>query len=495
MKFRLLPVLVLCAVLTVPAAGQDGGSTQVITLTPGATVSSAVDISADGSAFTTFSFEVPDDAFGVKIRITGAEADLDLFLKQGEEIRSYEYVDANSSSEDFNETLFITRLSDPPLENGRYYVDVVFQRVTAPFDNWKRLREVPFDITMELVRGEAERRIRPGRNYKGTLDPENGMASIYEVELDEPVSSCRLDIFDTTADIDLLVGYGSPVMTRENAGYVRESLLGNESIVVREDDGLTLEPGTYYITVFDQVSKEHAEHFTLRFSMDSEVPDEITAVPPFPRTDDELKNALYSTVEVIGKAGKGSGCIVSSDGLVLTNWHVVRDFAGDPSEPVYIAVNFSLYEPPRELFRAEVVDYDADRDFALLRIESGLYGQSLPYNYRFPYFELGDPEELSIGQPLSFLGYPGIGGTGSRASVSLTRGIVSGFERSEDRSLIKTDAVIHGGNSGGAAINAYYELLGLPTVVVGREGNTLSFINPVSDIPAEWKRRYDLSVD
>jgi S1-C subfamily serine protease len=243
------------------------------------------------------------------------------------------------------------------------------------------------------------------------------------------------------------------------------------------------------------VSKEHAEHFTLRFSMDSEVPDEITAVPPFPRTDDELKNALYSTVEVIGKAGKGSGCIVSSDGLVLTNWHVVRDFAGDPSEPVYIAVNFSLYEPPRELFRAEVVDYDADRDFALLRIESGLYGQSLPYNYRFPYFELGDPEELSIGQPLSFLGYPGIGGTGSRASVSLTRGIVSGFERSEDRSLIKTDAVIHGGNSGGAAINAYYELLGLPTVVVGREGNTLSFINPVSDIPAEWKRRYDLSVD
>jgi S1-C subfamily serine protease len=488
-------VLLLGAGASIAAYGQDSGDARIATLRPGEPISSSVNISREGSAFTTFSFTVPEDVFGVKIALSGAEADLDLFLKQGKEIRSYEYVDANSTSEDYNETLFITRLSNPPLESGRYFVDVVYQRVTAPFENWKRMREVPFDIHLSFIEGDARRTIRPGRSYRGTLKPEKGMAAIYAVEFDQPVEACRIDVFDTTADIDLLVGYGSPILNRDEADYVRESLLGNESIVVRRDDGLKLEAGTYYITVFDQVAKENPEDFSLQVSMGEEPPGEITAIPPFPRTADELKNALYSTVEVIGKAGKGSGCLVSSDGLVLTNWHVVRSFSGEPSRPIYVAVNFSLDSPPRELFRAKVLEVDRSLDFALLQINSGLYGQDLPYNYRFPHFSLGDPEELSIGQPLSFLGFPGIGGTGSRASVSHTRGIVSGFERSQERRLIKTDAVIHSGNSGGAAINAYYELLGLPTVVVGREGSTLSFINPVSDIPEEWKQRYDLTVD
>jgi S1-C subfamily serine protease len=476
----------------VPAAAQNGAPAQITPLQADSPRSAVVDISEEGGAFTTFSFEVPDDAFGVKVSLSGAEADLDLFLKHGEEIRSYEYVDASSTSEDYNESLFITRLSDPPLRDGRYYVDVVYQRVSAPFEEWRRLREIPFEISLEFVEGGAERSIELNRSYRGSLDPEKGMAATYAVEFDEAISACRVDVFETTADVDLLVSYRTPAENRQDADYIKESLLGNESIVVKEDDGLELQPGTYYITVFDQVSKEHTEDFSLRVSTGEEPPEELTSIPPFPRTDDELKNALYATVEVIGRAGKGSGCLVSSDGLVLTNWHVVRNFAGNASDPIYVAVNFSLYEPPRELFRAELLEYDRERDFALLRIDSGLYGQQVPYNYRFPFFRLGDPEQLNIGQPLSFLGYPGIGGTGSRASVSLTRGIVSGFERSGERFLIKTDAVIHGGNSGGAAINAYYELLGIPTVMVGREGNTLSFINPVSDIPEEWKRRYDL---
>jgi len=497
--FRLLPVLLLWVGVwgVSPLAAQQGnGAGQIKTIEPGEEVSSIVDISKEGSSFTTFRFTVPENAFGVKVELRGAKGDLDLFLKRGEEIRDYDYVDATSTSEDYNESLFITRLSDPPLESGKYYVDVVYQRVTTPFKGWKRLRELPFTISVQVIEGTAEAAaIEPGENYRGTLKPERGMASIYKIEFDEPISACRVDVFDTVADVDLLVGYGEPAMNRESAYYVRESLLGNESIVVEEDDGLELQPGSYYITVFDQVAKEHSEDFTLRVTLEEEPPQEITGIPPFPRTGDELKNALYSTVEVIGEAGKGSGCLVSSDGLVLTNWHVVRNFAGEPSDPVYIAANFDLKEPPRELFRAEVLEYDVQRDFALLKIDSGRYGQSLPYNYRFPFLEFGSPQELRIGQPLSFLGYPGVGGTGSRASVSITRGIVSGFQHTDERFLIKTDAVIHGGNSGGAAIDAYYELLGLPTVVVGRKGTALGFVNSVSNLPSEWRRKYNLSGD
>ncbi len=456
---------------------------------PGRSVSSSVDVSSSGSGFKTFRFSVPGDAFAVRLSISDAPADLDLFVQHGREIQSYEYVDSVSASEDYNETLFLSRLSDPPLQDGTYYVDVVYQRASVPFHNWKRLKEVPFKLSLELISGAEQREIEADTTYRGELTPEQGMAQIYAVTLPEGLEQCRVDIFDTTADIDLLLGYEKPVLTRSNADYVQESLLGRESIVIDgSEDEPELPGGLYYITVFDQVSKEHPESYSIRVSLGSSPPAELTELSPLPRTDDELTHALYSTVEIIGEAGKGSGCLVSRDGLILTNWHVVRGFTGEPSKPIYVAVNYSPQKPPREMFRAEVLRYDEESDFALLEIVSGLYGQPLPRSYRFPYFRLGDPEELIIGQPISFLGYPGIGGTGSRASISLTRGIVSGFERSGGRYLIKTDAVIHNGNSGGAAVNAYWELLGIPTVVIGRESVSIGFVNPVSELPASWKR-------
>lgn len=452
-------------------------------------VESTVDISSTGNGFRTFTCKIPEDTFAVRFNISDAPADLDIYVKHGSEIQSYEYADTMSGSEDYNETLFISRLSDPPLKDGVYYIDVVYQRASAPFRKWERLKKVPFSLSVDFISSSPQRTISTDATYEGKLSPKDGMAEILAVEIPEDLERYRVDLFDTSADLDILVGYGSPVLSRSNADYVQESLLGRESIVI---DGSEDEPevpaGTYYITVFDQVAKEHAEHYSLRISEGVDPPDSLTKIPPFPRTDDELMSSLYATVEIIGEAGTGSGCIVGKDGLVLTNWHVVRGFSGKPSDPVYVAVNLSPDKPPREMFRAEVVEYDEKSDFALLEIVSGLYGQDLPYDYRFPYFSLGKPKSLEIGQPLSFFGYPGIGGTGSRASISLTRGIVSGFERSNGRFLIKTDAVIHSGNSGGAAVNAYYELLGLPTVVVGRERVSIGFVNPVSEIPETWRR-------
>jgi S1-C subfamily serine protease len=485
----LISAMLITVFSAAPALRAADTETDYPVIRQGHRVSSSVDVSNNGSGFRTFTFHVPNDTFAVRLSISNAPADLDLFLQHGREIQSYEYVDSMSASEDYNETLFVSRLSDPPLQDGRYYVDVVYQRATVPFHDWERLKEVPFELSLELISVSDHRSIEPDTTYRGSLSPEDGMAEIFAVELPPGLERCRVDVFDTIADLDLLVGYERPVLTRSNADYVKESLLGRESVVI---DGSKEEPelpgGTYYITVFDQVSKEHRESYSLRVSLGSRPPAQLRRIPSLPRTDDELEQALYSTVEIIGEAGKGSGCLVSEDGLILTNWHVVRGFNGEPSEPIYVAVNYSPQKPPTEMFRAEVVEHEEDSDFALLQIVSGLYGQRIPRNFRFPYFSLGDPDSLTIGQPLSFLGYPGIGGTGSRASISLTRGIVSGFERSGDRFLIKTDAVIHNGNSGGAAVNAYWELLGLPTVVIGRESVSIGFVNPVSEIPESWNR-------
>lgn len=459
-------------------------------LRPNTQHASSVPLSTDGSGYDTFTFEVGPDDFAVRLSLSDAPADLDIFVKHEQEIQSYEYVDAYSDSHDYNETLFFSRLSDPPLEEGRYFVDVVYNRVSLPFEKWSRLKEIPFKIKLETISATQHTKLKPGRAAYGELVPEEGMAATYSIEIPEGQTHCRIDLFDTKADLDLLVGYEKPVLTRKNADYLRESFIGQESIVLDgSEDEPELPPGTYYITVFDAVSNERPEQFGLQVSFQSEPPEKLLSIPRFPRSDDELQQAFLSTVEVVGEAGRGAGCLVSEDGLFLTNWHVVRGLDGDVSEDIYVAAGLSQQNPPRELFKAELLDYDDETDLALLQIESGLYGQSLPSDYEFPYFRFADTQGVQIGQPLSFIGYPESGGSSSRVSVSITRGIVSGFEREADSVLIKTDAVITPGNSGGAAINAFYELVGLPTFTVGEKNSPMGFIRPVSEIPTAWQQK------
>ena len=153
---------------------------------------------------------------------------------------------------------------------------------------------------------------------------------------------------------------------------------------------------------------------------------------------------------------------------------------------IAVAVNTSPFIPPVELFLAQPVFLDRDRDLALLKITGGLYGQPLPFRYRFPFFRLGNPAELVIGQPLGFIGYPAIGGTGSRVTVTYSQGVVSGFQRNPVISLIKTDGVFHDGSSGGAALNSYGELIGIPTVIVGDGSGQIGFVSSLDMLSAEW---------
>ena len=459
-------------------------------LRPGTAVSAAVPLSKEGDGYTTFTFEVEPDTFAVRLSISNAPADLDLYLNHNRDIQNYDSVDSFSAAADYNEILFLSRLSDPPLQEGRYYVDVVYQRASFPFEKWNRLREIPFSLELETISASQHTSIRPGRPVYGELLPEEGMAATYSIELPEGLEYCRVDLFDTKADLDLLVGYEKPVLTRQNADYLQEGLIGHESVVLNgSSDEPELPAGRYYITVFDAVSDVQPQEFALQVSFQSEPPERLLSIPRFPRSDDELQQAFFATVEVIGQAGHGSGCLVTEDGLLITNWHVVRGYDGSPSEDVYIAAGVSQQSPPQELFKAEVVEFDEETDLALLQIESGLYGQPLPSDYTFPFFDFADTQQVQIGQPLSFIGYPSVGGSGSRVSVSLTRGIVSGFERGSKGFLIKTDAVITPGNSGGAAINAYYELIGVPTFTIGEKNSPMGFIRPVSEIPTEWMQK------
>lgn len=194
---------------------------------------------------------------------------------------------------------------------------------------------------------------------------------------------------------------------------------------------------------------------------------------------DAYSNAVVRAVERVGPAvvrvqpltadrsfaGEGSGFVVSSDGLILTNSHVVQGFG-----------RFAIITAEGRAMTARCVGDDPDTDIALLKIEQGV---------KLPWARLGNSKGLKRGQLVIAIGAP----LGFEATV--TTGVVSALGRSlrgergrliED--LIQTDAALNYGNSGGPLVNSAGEVVGIATAVIsGAQGlcfavaaNTADFV-------------------
>ncbi len=157
----------------------------------------------------------------------------------------------------------------------------------------------------------------------------------------------------------------------------------------------------------------------------------------------------------------GSGVIVSSDGYILTNFHVV-----DGADEVEV----SLASSERE-FKAKVVGTDAPTDLSVLKIVS----QNLPVA------ELGDSDNLQVGDVALAVGNPfGVG-------QSVTMGIISatsrgGFGVMDYEDFIQTDAAINPGNSGGALTDGDGKVIGINTAILStaRGGQGIGFAVPIN---------------
>lgn len=167
----------------------------------------------------------------------------------------------------------------------------------------------------------------------------------------------------------------------------------------------------------------------------------------------------------------GSGSIITPDGLILTNAHVVLSDPYYQVNDLVVALTVAQDQPPEFSYYAEVLQADAALDIAIIRLTTDMEGNPLDHaSLNLPAIPLGDSDQLQLGDPLTILGYPGIGGE----TITLTRGEVSGFTGDRNygnRAFIKTSAAISGGNSGGLAANDQGELIGVPTEVgYGGEG-------------------------
>ena len=159
----------------------------------------------------------------------------------------------------------------------------------------------------------------------------------------------------------------------------------------------------------------------------------------------------------------GSGVIVSSDGYIVTNNHVVQD-----------ADNITVTMNDKRVFKASLIGSDPSTDLALIKIEE----QNLPY------LVYGNSDDVKIGQWVLAVGNP------FNLTSTVTAGIVSAKARDIHilgskgaiESFIQTDAAVNPGNSGGALVNTKGELIGINAAIASGTGNYVgySFAIPVN---------------
>ena len=172
---------------------------------------------------------------------------------------------------------------------------------------------------------------------------------------------------------------------------------------------------------------------------------------------------VYSTNSTTA-SGEGSGVIISSDGYIVTNEHVV-----DGAKLIEVVLNNS------ERYTAKLMGYDKQTDLAVIKIDADNLVKA----------ELGNSDELKPGEAVYAIGNPG----GMEFANSITNGIVSGVDRLITNSstgyvmtCIQTNAAINPGNSGGALVDSYGRVVGISVAKlssVSYEG--MGFAIPISD--------------
>jgi hypothetical protein len=180
---------------------------------------------------------------------------------------------------------------------------------------------------------------------------------------------------------------------------------------------------------------------------------------------------------------RGSGSIISSNGLILTNNHVITDpQTGALRDVVAVGLTTAFDQTPRPTCLASPARAirRVDLDLAVIKCEAEVNGQPLRRAIAWTTVEVGDGSKIVPGDDLSIVGYPAIGGT----TITFSAGKVGGFlddEKLGARSWIKTDALISPGVSGGAAFDDEGKLVGVPTQLRWQQGGrtNIGLVRPV----------------
>ncbi|MES2748331.1 MAG: trypsin-like peptidase domain-containing protein [Bacteroidota bacterium] len=151
--------------------------------------------------------------------------------------------------------------------------------------------------------------------------------------------------------------------------------------------------------------------------------------------------------------GTGSGVIISEDGYIVTNNHVIKD-----ASDLEITLN------NKKVYKAKLIGTDSKMDIALLKIDA---------DEKLPYSTFADSDQVKVGEWVLAVGNP------YNLTSTVTAGIVSAKARNLDtkgiQSFIQTDAAVNPGNSGGALVNTRGELVGINTMISSQTGSYVGY--------------------
>ena len=168
-----------------------------------------------------------------------------------------------------------------------------------------------------------------------------------------------------------------------------------------------------------------------------------------------LYRYFYGEEDVPERIGTGSGVIVSPDGYIITNYHVIEN-----NNTIEITTN------DNKTYDAKVIGTDPDTDIAVLKIDAD---QKLPYVF------FGNSDTTRIGEWVLAVGNP------FNLNSTVTAGIISAKSRDlnkrdrKNESYIQTDAAVNRGNSGGALVNTNGELIGINTAISSMTGGYVGY--------------------
>ncbi len=162
--------------------------------------------------------------------------------------------------------------------------------------------------------------------------------------------------------------------------------------------------------------------------------------------------------------GTGSGVIISEDGYIVTNNHVING-----AQDIEITLN------NKKTYQAKLIGTDSNMDIALLKVDA---------DEKLPYAVFADSDQVKVGEWVLAVGNP------YNLNSTVTAGIISAKARNLDtsgiQSFIQTDAVVNPGNSGGALVNTRGELVGINTMI---SSNTGSYVGYSFAVPSNITRK------
>ena len=184
------------------------------------------------------------------------------------------------------------------------------------------------------------------------------------------------------------------------------------------------------------------------------------------KNSNSLWDLFYGNSDDGTTIGTGSGVIVSSDGYIITNNHVIEN-----------ATQIEVTTNDNKSFDAELIGTDQNSDIAVLKIND---------ESRFPYIRFADSDQTKIGEWVLAVGNP------FNLTSTVTAGIISAKSRdlndydSKNQSFIQTDAAVNSGNSGGALVNINGDLIGINTAI---QSTNAGFIGYSFAVPSNIARK------